>query len=158
MTFTDWGIGGKSTYFKIELVLDLTYTTIRLLLQPFLWLYTPEIHSKTALLNEWMDNGNKTFHLFLIIHDQTTNYVCLTTALCTTSSHREFWSEEAHCITISATDYQSSIKLILKNYHCSWWLLLYGPFIFFFNFVFRILRRHQQHTKLRHPVMFWLSK
>lgn len=150
MTFTDWGIGGKSTYFKIELVLDLTYTTIRLLLQPFLWLYTPEIHSKTALLNEWMDNGNKTFHLFLIIHDQTTNSVCLTTALCTTSSHREFWSEEAHCITISATDYQSSIKLILKNYHCSWWLLLYGPFIFFFNFVFRILRRHQQHTKLRH--------
>lgn len=150
MTFTDWGIGGKSTYFKKELVLDLTYTTIRLLLQPFLWLYTPEIHSKTALLNEWMDNGNKTFHLFLIIHDQTTNSVCLTTALCTTSSHREFWSEEAHCITISATDYQSSIKLILKNYHCSWWLLLYGPFIFFFNFVFRILRRHQQHTKLRH--------
>lgn len=150
MTFTDWGIGGKSTYFKIELVLDLTYTTIRLLLQPFLWLYTPEIHSKTALLNEWMDNGNKTFHLFLIIHDQTTNYVCLTKALFTTSSHREFWSEEAHCITISATDYQSSIKLILKNYHCSWWLLLYGPFIFFFNFVFRILRRHQQHTKLRH--------
>lgn len=150
MTFTDWGIGGKSTYFKIELVLDLTYTTIRLLLQPFLWLYTPEIHSKTALLNEWMDNGNKTFHLFLIIHDQTTNYVFLTKALCTTSSHREFWSEEAHCITISATDYQSSIKLILKNYHCSWWLLLYGPFIFFFNFVFRILRRHQQHTKLRH--------
>lgn len=60
-----------------------------------------------------MDNGNKTFHLFLIIHDQTTNYVCLTKALCTTSSHREFWSEEAHCITISATDYQSSIKLIL---------------------------------------------
>lgn len=78
-----------------------------------------------------MDNGNKTFHLFLIIHDQTTSYVCLTTALCTTSSHREFRSEEAHCITISATDYQSSIKLILKNYHCSWWLLLYGPFIFF---------------------------
>lgn len=150
MTFTDWGIGGKSTYFKIELVLDLTYTTIRLLLQPFLWLYTPEIHSKTALLNEWMDNGNKTFHLFLIIHDQTTNYVFLTKALCTTSSHREFWSEEAHCITISATDYQSSIKLILTNYHCSWWLLLYGPFIFFFNFVFHILRRHQQHTKLRH--------
>lgn len=104
-------------YFKRELVLDLTDTTIRLLLQPFLWLYTPEIHSKTALLNEWMDewmdNGNKTFHLFLIIHDQTTNYVCLTKALCTTSSHREFWSEEAHCITISATDYQSSIKLIL---------------------------------------------
>lgn len=78
-----------------------------------------------------MDNGNKTFHLFLIIHDQTTNYVCLTKALFTTSSHREFWSEEAHGITISATDYQSSIKLILKNYHCSWWLLLYGPFIFF---------------------------
>lgn len=139
MTFTDWGIGGKSTYFKIELVLDLTYTTIRLLLQPFLWLYTPEIHSKTALLNEWMDNGNKTFHLFLIIHDQTTNYVCLTTALCTTSSHREFWSEEAHCITISATDYQSSMKLILKNYHCSWWLLLYGPFIFFLTLFFVFL-------------------
>lgn len=113
-----------------------SYTTIRLLLQPFLWLYTPEIHSKTALLNEWMDNGNKTFHLFLIIHDQTTNYVCLTKALCTTSSHREFWSEEAHCITISATDYQSSIKLILKNYHCSWWLLLYGPFIFFLTLFF----------------------
>lgn len=93
----------------------------------FMAIYT----RKTALLNEWMDNGNKTFHLFLIIHDQTTNYVFLTKALCTTSSHREFWSEEAHCITISATDYQSSIKLILKNYHCSWWLLLYGPFIFF---------------------------
>lgn len=71
------------------------------------------IYTRTALLNEWMDNGNKTFHLFLIIHDQTTNYVFLTKALCTTSSHREFWSEEAHCITISATDYQSSIKLIL---------------------------------------------
>lgn len=151
MTFTDWGIGGKSTYFKIELVLDLTYTTIRLLLQPFLWLYTPEIHSKTALLNEWMDNGNKTFHLFLIIHDQTTNYVFLTKALYMhnvfssrvlvrrSSLHNNF----SHWLSIKYKTYSLELSLFLVA------LTVWTLYIFF-NFVFRILRRHQQHTKLRH--------
>lgn len=52
----------------------------------FVFFYNPfygRIHQKSTIkqhcwMNVCMDDGNKTFHLFRFIHDQTNIYVCLT--------------------------------------------------------------------------------
>lgn len=68
----------------------------------FVFFYNPfygYIHQKSTIkqlcwMNEWMnelmDDGNKTFHIFLIIHDQTKIYVCQTK--CYWSMHSVFLS------------------------------------------------------------------